>query len=89
MQRPDLELFLASDWQTNTKVQWTVPPGVVDPRVVEQCQEKIPPKNSLVVNALTGLVWTALPERHVDFLTNANANTPGLALPKPVAAGAA
>ena len=44
---------------------------------------------SRVVDALPGLVWTALPDGHVDFLTNAGANTPGLALRKPAAVGAA
>jgi len=87
--RCDLEPFLASDWSTNTKVQWTVPSGVAHPRAVEQCQEKNPPKNSLFLNALPGLVWKALPEGPVYFLTNANVNAPSLALPKPVAAGAA
>jgi hypothetical protein len=47
------------------------------------------PENSLVVNALPRLVWTALPDGHVDFLTNASANAPGLALPEPAAVGAA
>jgi hypothetical protein len=56
---------------------------------VEHCREKITPENSLVVDALPGLAWTALPDGHVDFLTNASANTPGLALPKPAAVGAA
>jgi len=56
---------------------------------VEQYQEKFLSKNDLVFNTLPGLVWTALPEGHVYLLTNANVNAPGLALPKPVAAGAA
>jgi len=46
---------------------------------VEHCREKISPEDSLVENALPGLVWTALPDGRVDFLTNASANTPGLA----------
>jgi hypothetical protein len=66
-----------------------VPPGVAHPRVVEPFRKKITPENSVVVNALPRLVWTALPDGHVDFLTNASANTPGLALPKPAAVGAA
>jgi len=56
---------------------------------VEHCREKITLENSLVVDALPGLVWTALSDGHVDFLTNASANTPGLALPKPAAVGSA
>ncbi len=47
-----------------------MPPGVAHPRVVEPCRKKITPENSLVVNALPRLVWTALPDGHVDFLTN-------------------
>jgi hypothetical protein len=66
-----------------------VHPGVAHPRVVEACREKITQENSLVVNALPGLVWTAFSDGHVDFLTNASANTPGLALPKPATVGAA
>jgi len=61
---------------------------VAQPRVVEQCREKIPPKNILVVNAVPRSVWTALPDGHVDFLINASANESGLALPKSAAAGA-
>jgi hypothetical protein len=57
--------------------------------VVEPCREKITPENSLVANALPRLVGTALADGRVDFLTNASANTPGLALPKPAAVGAA
>jgi CheY-like chemotaxis protein len=56
------------------------------PRQVECCREEIPPQNSLVVNVLPGLLWTAPPDGHVDFPTNASANTPGVALPK-LAAG--
>jgi hypothetical protein len=56
---------------------------------VEPCREKITQENSLVVNALPGLLWTAFSDGHVDFLTNASANTPGLALPKPATVGAA
>jgi CheY-like chemotaxis protein len=52
---------------------------------VEQCREKITREESLVVNALSGLGWMALPDRHVDFLPDASANTPGLALPKAAA----
>jgi hypothetical protein len=59
------------------------------PRNVEPCREKITQENSLAVNALPGLVRTTLPDGHVDFLTNASANTPGLALPKPATVGAA
>jgi len=62
---------------------------VAQPCVVEHCREKITLENSLVVDALPGLVWTALSDGHVDFLTNASANTPGLALPKPAAVGSA
>jgi CheY-like chemotaxis protein len=43
-------------------------------RIVKDGRERAPRK-SLVVNALTGMVWTVLPDGHVDFLTNANANT--------------
>ena len=57
--------------------------------VVEHRREKITPENSLVVNALPLLVSTALPDGHVDFLTNASANALGLVLPKPTAVGAA
>ena len=57
--------------------------------MVEPCREKITPENSLVVDAQPRLVWTALPDGHVDFLTNASGNTPGLALPKPAAVDAA
>jgi len=45
------------------------------------CREKIGPEISPVANSLPGLVWTALPDGHVDFPTNASANTPGVALP--------
>jgi FixJ family two-component response regulator len=38
-----------------------------------------------VVNVLPGLLWTARPDGHVDFLTNASANTPNVALSKPAA----
>jgi len=62
---------------------------VAHARLAEHCREKINPENSLVVDALPGLVWTALPDGHVDFLTNASANTPGLVLRKPAAVGAA
>ena len=62
-------------------------PGVAHSRVVEHCREKINPEISLVAKALPGLVWTALPDGHVDFLTNASANTPGVALPKPATVG--
>jgi len=56
---------------------------------VEHCGEEITPENSLVNSALAGLEWTALPDGHVDFLTNASANTPGLASPKLAAVDAA
>jgi hypothetical protein len=62
---------------------------VAHPRRVEPCREKITQENSLVINALPGLVRTAFPDGHVDFLTNASASTPGFALPKPTTVGAA
>ena len=64
-----------------------MPPGVAHSRVVEHCREKINPEISLVAKVLPGLVWTALPDGHVDFLTNASANAPGVALPKPATVG--
>ena len=42
-------------------------------RLVKHCREKITWENTLVMNALPGLVWTALPDGRVDFLTNASA----------------
>jgi CheY-like chemotaxis protein len=62
-----------------------VSPGVAHACVVEHCREKITPENSLVVNVLPGLLWTARPDGHADFLTNASANTPDVALSKPAA----
>jgi len=62
---------------------------VAHARLAEHCREKINPENSLVVDALPGLVWTALPDGHVDFLTSASANIQGSALPTPAAIGTA
>jgi CheY-like chemotaxis protein len=62
-----------------------VPPGVAQACVVEYCREKTTPENSLVVNGLPELVWTARPEGRVNFLSSASANTPDFALPKPAA----
>jgi CheY-like chemotaxis protein len=56
--------------------------------MVERCREKITSEDSPVVNALAGLEWAALPDRHADFLTYASANTPSIALPRPAAVGA-
>ena len=42
---------------------------------------------SPVVDALPGLVWTALPDGSVDFLIEPGANTPALALTKLTDAG--
>jgi len=58
--------------------------GGTDPR-------KDPIQNRLIreVNALTRTGCAGLPDPHVDFLTNAGANTPVLVLPEPAVAGAA
>lgn len=66
-----------------------MPLGVGHPRVVEHFREKIPPENSLVVNALRGLVWAALPDQHIDSLNQPGANKRVLPLPKLVIVGAA
>jgi hypothetical protein len=39
----------------------------------------------VVVDALPGLVWTALPDGRIDFLNQRWCDTPGLALRKPLA----
>jgi hypothetical protein len=56
---------------------------------VEHCREKINPENSLVVDALPGLLRTALADGYVDFLTSESANIQGSALPTPAAMGTA
>ena len=42
---------------------------------------------SRIVDALPGLVWTALPDGHIDFLNQRGANTPASALTNRVVVG--
>ena len=51
-------------------------------QVIVDCQKRAGMENDLsrVVDALPGLVWTALPDAHIDFLNQRLCTWPGLSL---------
>jgi PAS domain S-box-containing protein len=57
-------------YQTNTKVSMDMALRVVHPKVMADCQGNTASQNELrtLVDALPGLVWTALPDGRIEFL---------------------
>ena len=85
---PLCELFLASDSQTNTKVQWTVLPGMAHLRVVQYLQQRAFPKTSSGFSSMRVRIGMDSVRSASTFPSSASANTPVLALQMPLAVGA-
>lgn len=59
-------------------MQWTVPPGVAQARVVERCRESLPEEQSRRQSAARiGM------DGHIDFPNQRQCEYPVLGLPKP------
>lgn len=71
------------EWtQTDTKVLWTAARRAAHSSVMEDGHERMGTQNELrsAVDALPGLVWTALPDGHIDFLNQRWCKYTGLSL---------